>query len=69
MIEKTSSLTIPVNKDILLKLYFDSALDDILTTAFWSIYKMIVLRNRSGKEREKKLWIMSFHEISIRIRI
>ena len=70
MIEKKNNFTIPVNEGILLKLYSDSALDDMFTVAFWSIYKMIVLRNMSGKEeREKKLWSMFCHEISIRIRI
>ena len=54
----------------LLKLYKESFMDDIFTIAFWSIYKMIILRNINGKDKRKKdLWFVFLKEIKIRMNI
>ena len=42
-----------------MKLYSDSMIDDIITIALWSIHKLVMLRNGTGKDdREKKLLYM-----------
>ena len=52
----------------LLKIHEEKNTDDILTIASWSIYKMIVLRNETGKdERSKRLWYLFLKEIKIRL--
>ena len=52
----------------LLKIQKETNLDDILTIAFWSIYKMIILRNETGKEeRNERLWYMFLKELKTRL--
>ena len=74
MILKKFDLELPfINDDILLKLYSDSMIDDIITIALWSIWsihKLVMLRNVTGKDdREKKLWHLYCNEIFIRLEI
>ena len=70
MILKKFDLELSLNDDILLKLYSDSMIDDIITIALWSIHKLVMLRNVTGKDdREKKLWHLFCNEISIRLEI
>ena len=73
MILKKFDLELPLNADILLKLYSDSMIDDIIIIALWSIHKihkLVMLRNVTGKDdREKKLWHLFCNEIFIRLEI
>ena len=70
MILKKFDLELSLNDDILLKLYSDSMIDDIITIALWSIHKLVMLRNVTGKDdREKKLWHLFCNEIFIRLEI
>ena len=56
--------------NILLKNYKEKQIDDIITIALWSIYKMLILRNEYGKEeRKKKLWFTFLKELKLRIHI
>ena len=49
VIQKTYEVDITVTPSTLLKLNNENILDDILTLAFWSIYKLILLRNTKGR--------------------
>ena len=70
MILKKFDLELPLSDDILLKLYSDSTIDDIITIALWLIHKLVMLRNVTGKDdREKKLWHLFCNEIYIRLEI
>ena len=64
MILKKFDLELPLNDDILLKLYSDSTIDDIITIALWSIHELVMLRNVTGSlDRGKKLWHLFCNEI------
>ena len=57
-----------IDSFLLLKIQKETNLDDILTIAFWSIYKMIILRNETGKEeRNERLWYMFLKELKTRL--
>ena len=56
--------------NILLKNYKEKQIDDIITIALWSIYKMLILRNKYGKEeRKKRLWFTFLKELKLRMHI
>ena len=70
LIRKVYNVNINVNIQTFLKMHKENDIDDILTIAFWSIYKMIILRNESGKdERKTKLWWIFLKEVKIRLDI
>ena len=47
MILKKFDLELPLSDDILLKLYSDSTIDDIITIALWSIHKLVMFEKRN----------------------
>ena len=52
----------------LLKIQDQKDVDDILKIVFWSIYKMLILRNETGNDkREKNLWYTFLHELKTRM--
>ena len=72
IILKKFDFELPINDDILLKLYSDSMIDDIITIALWSIHKLVMLRNvlQAKIDREKKKLLHLFcNEIFIRLEI
>ena len=70
LIRKVYNVNINVNIQTFLKMHKENDIDDILTIAFWSIYKMIILRNESGKdERKTKLWRIFLKKVKIRLDI
>ena len=70
MVKHVYNVDLKIDSFSLLKIQEEKNIDDILTIAFWSIYKMIVLRNETGKdERSKRLWYMFLKEIKIRLEI
>ena len=59
LIKHVYNVDLEIDSFSLLKIHEEKNIDDILTIAFWSIYKMIVLRNETGKdERSKRLWYL-----------
>ena len=70
LVKHVYNVDLEIDSFSFLKIQEENNIDDILTIAFWSIYKMIVLRNETGKdERSKRLWYMFLKEIKIRLEI
>ena len=70
MVKNVYKVDICFDINILLKNYKEKQIDDIITIALWSIYKMLILRNEYGKEeREKRLWFTFLKELKLRIDI
>ena len=70
MVKYVYNVNVEMNVFTLLKINVEDKINDILTIAFWSIYKMIVIRNQSGKdERSTKLWFTFLNEVHARIQI
>ena len=70
MVQNVYNINVEINIFTLLKINTDQKINDILTLAFWSIYKLIVIRNNLGKdERKNKLWFMFLKEIYSRMQI
>ena len=70
MVKNVYKIDLCLDINILLKNYKEKELEDIITIALWSIYKLIVRRNMCGKEeREKRLWFTFMEEVKLRISI
>ena len=70
LIKHVYNVDLEIDSFSLLKIHEEKNIDDILTIAFWIIYKMIVLRNETGKdERSKRLWYLFLKEIKISLEI
>ena len=70
MVKHVYNINVEINIFTLLKIEIEDKINDIITIAFWSIYKMLVTRNQSGKdERSTKLWFTFLKEVYFRIQI
>ena len=68
MIRKVHEVNLDISIRKFLKTHKEN--NDILTIALWSIYKMRIIRNKSGKdERRTKLWWIFLEELKTRIDI
>ena len=70
LVKSVYNIEIKVDEYVLLKMQEENEIDDILTLAFWSIYKMIVVRNSTGKDKRNTfLWYVFLHEVRTRVEI
>ena len=68
LVKDVYNVKLKLDAFFLLKIQDQKDIDDILTIAFWSIYKMLILRNETGNDkREKNLWYTFLHELKTRM--
>lgn len=58
--EKKINVDIDFNVGLLVRTNLEKNIDDIVTIAFWSLYKMIILRNEKGKKKQGKKVVYFF---------
>ena len=68
LIQKVFHMHIDINTAVLLKCTDTEELDDFITIAFWSIYKLILVRNYTGADKRQSS-LKSLHAYELRKRL